>query len=73
MSTSTDTDDVWEIVRFLNRYAELMSKGTNAENLARAAELLEAHVGMVREFNDQLQIERSQSDTNAKLCKSLGT
>jgi len=72
MSTSTDTDDVWEIVRFLNRFAELMSKGTNAENLARAAELLEAHVGMVRELNDQLQIERSQSDTNAKLCKSLG-
>ena len=70
--TDPETDEVEVIVRFLHRFSELMSKGSNAENLARAAALLEAHVGMVRELNEQVRIERNRSDSNAKLCKSLG-
>jgi hypothetical protein len=67
-----ETEDIEEIVRFLHRFSELVSKGTNADNLRRAAEFLEAHVKMSRESRELLRIQRNQNDTNVKLCKSLG-
>jgi hypothetical protein len=72
MNALPETEGVEEIVRFLHRFSDLVSKGTNADNLRRAAEFLDAHVKMLRESRELLRIERNQSDTGAKLCKSLG-
>ena len=66
--TDPETDEVEVIVRFLHRFSELMSKGSNAENLARAAALLEAHVGMVRELNEQVRIERNLEAIQTRNC-----
>jgi hypothetical protein len=51
--------DLEEIVRFLHRFADLMSNGSNAENLLRAATLLEANVKRASEAEDLLRRERS--------------
>lgn len=49
MNALPETEGVEEIVRFLHRFSDLVSKGTNADNLRRAAEFLDAHVKMLRE------------------------
>jgi hypothetical protein len=59
MNTPTAPTDLEEITRFLHRFADLMSNGSNAENLLRAARLLEANVKRAGEVETLLQQERS--------------
>jgi phage-related minor tail protein len=71
VSTPPAAPETVEIVRFLHRFADLMSTGANSDNLLRAARLLEAQVDKVRESNELLQVERVRSDASSELRKSL--
>jgi hypothetical protein len=51
--------DLEETTRFLHRFADLMSNGSNAENLLRAARLLEANVQRANEAENLLRQEKS--------------
>jgi hypothetical protein len=59
MNTPPEPTDLDEITRFLHRFADLMSNGSNAENLLRAARLLEANAKRASEVESLLQQERS--------------
>jgi hypothetical protein len=59
MNIPPESTDLEEITRFLHRFADLMSKGSNAENLLRAAKLLEANVKRASEAENLLRQERS--------------
>jgi hypothetical protein len=71
ISTSPDAPEAAEILRFLHRFADLISSGSNSGNLLRAAELLEAHIDKVKEANEQLQVERVRCGANSELVKTL--
>ena len=60
-----------ETVRFLHRFADLMSNGSNSENLLRAARLLEAQTDQVEEASELLSIERARGDANLELRTAL--
>ena len=60
-----------EILRFLHRFAELMSRGSNSENLLRAAQLLEAQIDQVKESNELLRLERLRGDASLEFRKEL--
>jgi hypothetical protein len=60
MNASPETTDLEVIVRFLHRFADLMSSGSNSENLLRAAQLLEATVKRASEAEEQLRQARSK-------------
>ena len=66
VSTPPAAPETVEIVRFLHRFADLMSTGANSDNLLRAARLLEAQVDKVRESNELLQVERVRSDARSE-------
>src|SRR6202051_3948193 len=59
MHTPPESAELEEITRFLHRFADLMSNGSNSENLLRAAKLLEANVKRAREAENLLRQERS--------------
>src|SRR4051812_31450030 len=59
MNTLSETHEVEIITRFLLRFADLMSTGSNADNLLRAAQLLEANVNRANDAEQQLLQERS--------------
>ena len=59
MNTPPEFAELEEITRFLHRFADLMSNGSNAENLLRAARLLEANVKRATEAENLLRQERS--------------
>ena len=59
MNASPETPDLEVILRFLHRFADLMSTGSNSENLLRAATLLEANVTRANEAEEQLRQARS--------------
>ena len=59
MNASPETPDLEVILRFLHRFADLMSTGSNSENLLRAATLLEANVTRANEAEEQLRQVRS--------------
>jgi hypothetical protein len=59
MNSPSDTPDLEVILRFLRRFADLMSTGSNSENLLRAATLLEANVKRANEAEEQLRLARS--------------
>ena len=59
MNAPSDTPDLEVILRFLNRFADLMSTGSNSKNLLRAATLLEANVRRASEAEEQLRLARS--------------
>ena len=59
MNTPPESADLEEITRFLHRFADLMSNGSNAENLLRAARLLEANVKRATEAESALRQEKS--------------
>jgi cell division protein ZapA (FtsZ GTPase activity inhibitor) len=71
MNTPVEAEKAEEVVSFLNRFSAMISKGSNADNLRHAAELLAAQVEMVRESSELLQIERGRFNTAFELCKSL--
>jgi len=60
-----------EVLRFLNRFADLMSRGSNSENLLRAAGMLETHVDLLGQTQELLQAERIRSDANAETHNAL--
>jgi hypothetical protein len=59
MDALPETSDLEVILRFLHRFADLMSNGSNSENLLRAAALLEANVRRANEAEEQLRQARS--------------
>jgi len=59
MNAPPETPDLEVILRFLHRFADLMSTGSNSENLLRAAALLEANVSRADEAEEQLRQARS--------------
>ena len=77
MNIPSEPTDLEEITRFLHRFADLMSKGSNAENLLRAARLLEANVKRAGEAEELLRQERSNcaklESANAGLRAQLAT
>jgi hypothetical protein len=58
MNASAETPDLEVILRFLRRFADLMSTGSNSENLLRAATLLEANVKRANDAEEQLRQAR---------------
>src|SRR6202790_3657002 len=70
MNTPPDADTE-ELTRLLHRFADLMSTGTNADNLLRAAKLLESQVDLARKSTEQLRAEQVRSKDSLELCKLL--
>jgi hypothetical protein len=68
LPTSTETTDV---LRFLRRFADLMSTGSNSDNLLRAARSLETHSGLLKEAMDRLKAERIRADADARTRTAL--
>ena len=60
-----------EVLRFLHRFADLMSNGSNSENLLRAAHMLEAHIGLLHETNELLSVERGRGEAGAEIRRVL--
>ena len=65
---SAETTDV---LRFLRRFADLMSTGSNSDNLLRAAGLLETHSRLLKETEELLQAERIRADAGAETRKAF--
>jgi len=59
MNTPPESAELEEITRFLHRFADLMSNGSNSENLLRAAKLLEANVKRAGEAENLLRQEKA--------------
>ena len=59
------------ILRFLHRFADLMSNGSNSENLLCAARMLQAHIDLLNETRGLLEAERATGDANAEIRKAL--
>jgi predicted RNase H-like nuclease (RuvC/YqgF family) len=76
----TDSNPAWptpaettNILRFLHRFADLMSNGANSENLLCAAKMLEAHIDQLAETKAHLQAERATSEASMEARKALET
>ncbi len=74
----TESDPAWptpaettNILRFLHRFADLMSNGANSENLLCAARMLQAHIDLLNETRMLLQTERTRNDASAEIRKAL--
>lgn len=61
---------VEEIIRFLRRFADLMSTGHNVDHLLRAADLIETLIKHVKDAEGLLQEEKIGSEKNLQLYKS---
>ena len=68
LPTPAETTDV---LRFLRRFADLMSNGSNSDNLFRAAGLLETYSDLLKETHELLQAERVKGDATAEARKAL--
>jgi hypothetical protein len=68
MNASPEITDLEIILRFLHRFADLMSNGSNSENLLRAAALLEANVSRANQAEELLRQARS---SNASIEQQL--
>lgn len=71
ISTLPTPDETADSLRFLRRFADLMSTGSNSDNLLRAAATLEAQADLLKEAREILAIERIRGDTNAETRKVL--
>lgn len=74
----TDSNPAWptpaettNILRFLHRFADLMSNGANSENLLCAARMLEAHIDLLNETRELLEAERARRNASAEVRKAL--
>lgn len=70
-SASPTAAETADILRFLHRFADLMSNGSNSDNLLRAARMLQAHVDLLKQTNELLQAERSRGDASAEARQTL--
>jgi hypothetical protein len=59
MNAPPEPLEIEVITRFLHRFADLMSNGSNSENLLRAAKLIETTVKRAAEAEELLRQERS--------------
>jgi chromosome segregation ATPase len=66
----TMTPGVEQIVRFLRRFADLMSTGHNSDHLLRAADLIDALTRRISDAEELLQQEQARSESNLQLYKS---
>jgi hypothetical protein len=71
MSLPPQIPEVENLVRFLSRFADLMSIGSNAENLLRAAQLLEINSKRARDAEQSLREECNRSATHLAFSKLL--
>jgi len=71
ISTLPAPDETEDSLRFLRRFADLMSTGSNSDNLLRAAATLEAQAGLLKETRELLGIERIRGEANAETRKAL--
>ena len=71
ISTLPTPDDTADSLRFLRRFADLMSTGSNSDNLLRAATALEVQADLLKETRDLLEVERIRGDANVETCKAL--
>ena len=71
ISTSPMPDETEDSLRFLRRFADLMSTGSNSDNLLRAATALEAQADLLKETRELLGVERIRGDANAERHKAL--
>jgi len=71
ISALPTSDETADTLRFLRRFADLMSSGSNSENLLRAAETLEGHADLLKETTELLGAERTRGDANAEARKAL--
>ena len=74
----TGSDSAWptpaetaNILRFLHRFADLMSNGANSQNLLCAARMLQAHIDLLNETRELLETERTRNDASAKISTAL--
>ena len=63
--------EILDVLRFLRRFADLMSNGSNSDNLLRAARMLEAHIDLLKQSRELLGIERARGDASAEARKTL--
>jgi hypothetical protein len=71
ISTLPTPDDTADSLRFLRRFADLMSTGSNSDNLLRAATALEAQADLLNETRELLGVERIRGNANAERRKAL--
>jgi hypothetical protein len=71
ISTLPTPDVTADSLRFLRRFADLMSTGSNSDNLLRAATALEVQADLLKETRDLLEVERIRGDANVETCKAL--
>jgi hypothetical protein len=71
ISTLPTPDETEDSLRFLRRFADLMSSGSNSDNLLRAATTLEAQAELLKETRELLGVERIRGDANAETRKTL--
>lgn len=69
----TITPGVEEIIRFLRRFADLVSAGHNADHLSRAADLIEALIKRVDDTEELLREEQATSEKNLRFYKMAET
>lgn len=74
----TESDPAWptpaeitNILRFLHRFADLMSNGANSENLLCAARMLQVHIDHLNETKALLRAERATGEANTEARKAL--
>jgi hypothetical protein len=70
MNVPPDIPDLEVIIRFLRRFSDLMSTGSNSEKLLLAATLLEMTIKRANEAEDQLGQERFNSAGLASQLKA---
>lgn len=66
----TNTPEIEEIVRFLRRFADLMSNGHNSDHLLRAANLIETLIKRAKDADELLHEEQARGERNLLLLKS---
>ena len=71
ISALAASDETADVLRFLRRFADLMSTGSNSDNLLRAAGLLETQSNLLKQTTELLQAERSRGDAKAQASKAL--
>jgi hypothetical protein len=71
ISTLPTPDDTADSLRFLRRFADLMSTGSNSDNLLRAATALEAQADLLNETKELLGVELIRGDANVETRKAL--
>jgi hypothetical protein len=71
ISTLPAPDETTDSLRFLRRFADLMSTGSNSDNLLRAATTLEAQADLLKETSELLGVERIRGNANAGTRKTL--